>query len=165
VPALDDTDRRLLRQLQTDVTLPYSALAEAAGLSTAAAHERVRKLRSRGVIRRSTIDVDPAAIGRDVLAYVLVKTTQWTGEPSIAQALLDFAPIEEAHIVAGAATLLVKVRATSTRELQLTLRDLHSLPGVSGTDSIIVLETLFERPIYVGNPSDGSGPAPQGRLE
>ncbi len=151
VTELDDIDRRLLRQLQADATLPYSALAEAVGLSTAAAHERVRKLRSRGVIRRSTIDVDPVALGRDVLAYVLVKTTQWMGEPSTAQALLDLTPVEEAHIVAGAATLLVKVRATSTKELQQTLRELHSLPGVSGTDSIIVLETFFERPVQVGD--------------
>ena len=36
------------------------------GLSPGAAHERVRKLRERGVIRRTTIEVDPAAVGRSV---------------------------------------------------------------------------------------------------
>lgn len=149
IAALDDIDRRLLRELQEDATRPYAALAKAVGLSSGAAHERVRKLRDRGVIRRTTIDVDPAALGRDVLAYVLVNATAWMGEPATRQALLALAAVEEAHVVAGAATLMVKVRAASTNELQQTLRDLHGLPGVSGTDTIVVLETFFERAVDV----------------
>jgi Lrp/AsnC family transcriptional regulator, leucine-responsive regulatory protein len=57
--------------------------------------------------------------------------------------------IEAAHVVAGAATLLVKVRASTTKELQNVLRELHSISGVSGTESIIVLETTFERAVNV----------------
>jgi Lrp/AsnC family leucine-responsive transcriptional regulator len=41
-------------------------------LAAGAAHERVRKLRERGVIRRTTVAVDPSALGLGVLAFVLV---------------------------------------------------------------------------------------------
>lgn len=84
-----------------------------------------------------------------MLAYVLVNAIAWMGEPSIREALLALAAVEEAHVVAGAATLMVKVRAASTDKLQQTLRDLHGLPGVSGTDTIVVLETFFERAVDV----------------
>jgi hypothetical protein len=92
-------------------------------------------------------DVDHVAIGRDALAYVLVNTTAWMGDPDVRQSLVELRSVEEAHIVAGTATLLVKVRTNSTKELQEALRDLHNLPGASGTESIVVLETLFDRPV------------------
>ena len=58
---VDDIDRELLALLQEDATQAYAALGKAVGLSAGAAHERVRKLRERGVIRRTTVEVDPAA--------------------------------------------------------------------------------------------------------
>ncbi|MGH3739153.1 MAG: Lrp/AsnC family transcriptional regulator, partial [Micromonosporaceae bacterium] len=57
---MDDVDRDLLGELQHDATQSYAALGEAVGLSAGAVHERVRKLRERGAIRRTTVDVDPA---------------------------------------------------------------------------------------------------------
>lgn len=144
---MDDIDRRLLARLQRDATEPYAALGAAVGLSAAAAHERVRKLRDRGVIRRTTIDVDPSALGRGVLSYVLVEAGAWMGEASTGEALAALPEVEEAHVVAGSGTLLVKVRTATTQDLQGVLRRLYDVDGVSGTQSIVVLETFFERPV------------------
>ena len=69
---VDQTDRELLARLQEDATQSYAALGQAVGLSAGAAHERVRKLKAAGVIRRTTAEVDPAALGAGVLAYVLL---------------------------------------------------------------------------------------------
>jgi Lrp/AsnC family leucine-responsive transcriptional regulator len=149
----DDVDRALLAELQRDATQAYAALGEAVGLSAGAAHERVRKLRERGVIRRTTVDVDPAALGKGVLAFVLVDSTAWMGD-----AAGDFAAvpeIEEAHVIAGSASVLVKVRTSGTDELQDVLRRLYAIEGVSGTQATIVLETFFDRPVAAG-PSTGA---------
>ena len=101
------------------------------------------------MIGSTTVLADPAAIGREVMAYVLVEATEWLGESSTRAALLELDAVQEAHIVAGAATLLLKLRVGSTAELQRALRDLHRLPGAPRTESIVVLETLFERAIHV----------------
>ena len=69
---MDDIDRQLLSLLQADATRPYAALGQAVGLSAGAAHERVRKLRERGVIRSTVADVDPVQVGKGVLAFILV---------------------------------------------------------------------------------------------
>ncbi|TYB56343.1 Lrp/AsnC family transcriptional regulator [Nonomuraea sp. PA05] len=140
---MDDIDRMLVGLLQEDATRSYAVLGKAVGLSSGAAHERVRKLRERGVIRRTTVEVDQEALGRAVTAYVLVDGGSWMGDAG--QALAAVPEVEEAHVIAGPATLLLKVRTTGTRELQDVLRRIFQVDGVTGTQTVVVLETLFER--------------------
>lgn len=141
---LDEIDRALVAQLQQDAGQAYAALGKAVGLSAGATHERVRKLRERGVIRRSTVEVDPRALGLGVLAFVMVESSAWMGDSAAAFAAIP--EIEEAHIIAGSASVLVKVRTATTEQLQDVLRRLYAIDGVSGTQATVSLETFFERP-------------------
>ncbi|MFF4184622.1 Lrp/AsnC family transcriptional regulator [Streptomyces sp. NPDC001691] len=142
---MDDIDRRLVALLQRDATTAYAALGKEVGLSAGAAHERVRKLRERGVIRRTTVEVDPAALGQGVLAFVMVDSTSWMGDSAAAFAAIP--EIQEAHVIAGTASVLVKVRTATTEQLQSVLRRLYAIDGVSGTQATVSLETFFERPV------------------
>ncbi|MFP3992654.1 Lrp/AsnC family transcriptional regulator [Streptomyces sp. E11-3] len=145
---MDAIDRKLLGLLQEDAAQAYSALGKAVGLSAGAAHERVRKLREAGVIRRTTIDVDPAAVGAGVLAFVMVESSAWMGDASGRFAAIP--EIQEAHVIAGSASVLVKVRTATTEQLQDVLRRLYAIEGVSGTQATVALETFFERPVATG---------------
>jgi DNA-binding Lrp family transcriptional regulator len=147
---VDEIDRKLLAELQRDATSPYAALGASIGLSAGSTHERVRKLREARVIRRTTIDVDPAAVGRGMLAFVMVKASAWMGGAPTAAALAALPEVTEAHMVAGGASLLVKIRTGTTEQLQDTLRDIYAIDGVTGTQTIVVLETFFERPVTPG---------------
>ena len=145
---VDDIDRRLIALLQQDATRSYAALGKEVGLSAGAAHERVRKLRDQGVIRATTVDVDPGALDRGVLAFVHVDSSAWMGERGDAFAAVS--EIQEAHVIAGSAAVLVKVRTATTEQLQDVLRRLYAIEGVSGTQATVVLETFFERPVNAG---------------
>lgn len=142
---MDDVDRTLVALLLQDATRSYAALGAEVGLSAGAAHERVRKLRANGTIRRTTVEVDPAALGQGVLAFVLVDSSAWMGDS--AEAFAAVPEVQEAHVIAGTAAVLVKVRASTTERLQDVLRRLYDIPGVSGTQATVVLETFFERPL------------------
>ncbi|SEC09454.1 DNA-binding transcriptional regulator, Lrp family [Amycolatopsis tolypomycina] len=144
---MDEVDRILLNELQRDATQAYAALGRAVGLSAGAAHERVRKLREQDVIRRTTVDVDPAAVGRGVAAFVLVEANAWMGDHPVREALEALPEVVEAHVIAGPASLLVKVRTATTEDLQASLRRLFAIDGVTGTQTIVVLESFFERPV------------------
>ncbi|WP_244180699.1 Lrp/AsnC family transcriptional regulator [Amycolatopsis pretoriensis] len=144
---MDDLDRMLLAELQRDATQAYAALGKVVGLSAGAAHERVRKLREQGVIRRTTVDVDPAAVGRGVAAYVLVEANAWMGDEPVRAALEALPEVVEAHVIAGPASLLVKVRTPTTEQLQASLRRLFAIDGVTGTQTVVILESFFERPV------------------
>ncbi|MEV4414744.1 Lrp/AsnC family transcriptional regulator [Catellatospora sp. NPDC049609] len=150
---MDGIDRALLAALQADATQAYAALGRAVGLSAGSTHDRVRKLRERGIVRRTTVDVDPAAVGRGVLAYVMLQANAWMGDRPTHDALAAIPEIQEAHIVAGSASLLVKIRTSTTEELQAVLRRLFAVDGVTGTQTIVVLETFFERPVDVSDPA------------
>jgi len=144
---MDPTDRLLLAELQRDATQAYAALGETIGLSAGSTHERVRKLRERGVIRRTMVDVDPAAVARNVLAFVLLEANAWMGDDATRGALAALPEVQEAHIIAGPASVLVKIRTSTTEELHGALRRLFQVDGVTGTQTIVALETLFERPV------------------
>ncbi|WP_336206390.1 Lrp/AsnC family transcriptional regulator [Nonomuraea sp. LPB2021202275-12-8] len=142
---MDQIDRALIAQLQRDATQSYAALGQSVGLSAGAVHERVRKLRERGAIRATTVDVDPKVLGLGVLSYVMVDSNAWMGDSAAAFAALP--EVQEAHVIAGAASVLLKVRTPTTEQLQDVLRRIYDIPGVSGTQAIVVLETFFERPV------------------
>ncbi|MFF0739567.1 Lrp/AsnC family transcriptional regulator [Streptomyces sp. NPDC004111] len=157
---MDQVDRELLAQLQQDATQSYAALGRAVGLSAGAAHERVRKLRERGAIRRTAVEVDPVAVGAGVLAYVMVDSTSWMGESAAEFAALP--EVLEAHIIAGRASVLLKVRTDTTGRLQDVLRRVHAIDGVSGTQVTVVLDTFFERQVSPAALSDTAVPEARG---
>jgi DNA-binding Lrp family transcriptional regulator len=103
------------------------------------------------VIRRTTVDVDPVEVGRGVLAFVLVRAAAWIGDEPVGKALADIAAVEEAHVIAGDASLLLKVRTATPGDLQAVLRQVYKLGGVTGTEAIVALDTFFDRPVAAGD--------------
>lgn len=144
--ALDAADRRLLGVLVDDATVSYAELGEQASLSAPAAHERVKRLRRDGVIRRTAALLDPHAVGKPLLAFVHVDTQGWGKTPDLMR-ISRLPEIEEIHSVAGDASLLLKVRARDTQGLESVLSVIYGLPGVVRTRSNIVLSTYLERPV------------------
>jgi DNA-binding Lrp family transcriptional regulator len=70
---LDAVDQRILEALSRNARMPLKELAEAAGLSSPSAAERVRRLEERGVISAFTVDLDLAALGYPLQAIVRVR--------------------------------------------------------------------------------------------
>jgi DNA-binding Lrp family transcriptional regulator len=69
-PSLDSADWRILQQLQDDASITNKELAARVGLPTSSCHERVRRLRTLGVITAVRAVVDPAAVGRGLQAFI-----------------------------------------------------------------------------------------------
>jgi len=70
---LTDLDRALLRALARDARATGSALAAATGASESTVSQRLRTLRSTGVIRGYRADVDLRALGAPLQALVAVR--------------------------------------------------------------------------------------------
>jgi len=145
VRALDARDRRILQIFQRDSSLPQAAIARKVGLSTAAVHERLKKLRSSGVIRRWTAQVDPAAVGAAVSAFVEVSFERSRFEAGFLARVAKLDEVLECHHVTGEFSLLLKVRVGGMEALrQLLLHQLGALDGVSRTRTVVVLSTVKE---------------------
>lgn len=71
--SLDNIDCRILDVLSENARMSLKELAQAVGLSSPSAAERLRRLEERGVVEGFTIAVDPVAIGYPLQAIVRVR--------------------------------------------------------------------------------------------
>jgi Lrp/AsnC family transcriptional regulator, leucine-responsive regulatory protein len=146
---VDDFDRKLLGILVEDATVSYAELGQRVGLSAPSVHERVKRLRRSGAIRRTSVSIDPSSVGKPLLAFIHVDTTGWCKSNALL-AIERFPEVEEIHSVTGDTCLLLKVRAENGQALEGLLAHLYATPGVSATRSYIALSTQLERPVQPG---------------
>jgi DNA-binding Lrp family transcriptional regulator len=146
---VDAADRRLLGVLVEDASVSYAELGTRVGLSAPAAHERVKRLKRSGAIRRTAALVDPLAVGKSLLAFVHVDTRGWGKTPELL-AIERYPEVEEIHTVAGDTCLLLKVRTEGPKALEGLLGRIYETPGVIATRSYVVLSTYLERPVQPG---------------
>ena len=147
VKGLNDTDLAIIALLQAEGRATFAQIAQQVGLSPAAVHERVKKLEARGVITGYKAVVDPEKLGAGVTAFVLV-TQSARPRGGLEDAFERWPWVEECHHIAGEESLLLKVRAESTRALEHVLWEIRALDSVERTKTVIALTTEFEgRPV------------------
>ncbi|MEH6834540.1 MULTISPECIES: Lrp/AsnC family transcriptional regulator [Falsihalocynthiibacter] len=150
---LDPVDRRILGELAVDATQSFATLGGIVGLSAPAVHERVKRLRARGVIRGTVAMLDGKAVGKPLLAFVHVDTTGWGKTPALMQ-FADIPEVEEVHSSTGDACLIMKVRVASSEALEGLLARLYATEGVRGTRTYVALSTHTERSVQAGISSE-----------
>jgi len=149
---IDRIDARLLELLQADGRRAYADLGAAAGISGPAAHERVKKLEARGVIRGYHAHVDPDAVGLGVLAFTWVTQAPGTVDTDLTADFEAVPEIEECHRIAGEADYLLKIRARDTRDLERVVRLIQATKHVFQSETDVVFSTAFEsRPLTLGD--------------
>jgi Lrp/AsnC family transcriptional regulator len=133
---LDRIDRRILRELQGDATLPLARLADRVGLSPTPCWKRVRKLEEAGVIARRVALVDPGKAGLTLTAFVAVTAQDHSpaAQAELPAALAALPEVLEVWRMAGEADFLLKVVTPDMPAFdrfyrQLTAR--HSLKAVT----------------------------------
>lgn len=163
---IDATDREILKILQQNARVSNAEIARQVGMAPSAILERIRKLEARGVIQGYEVRIDPAALGLNLLAYILVRTKDSGGELLTGETLAQIEEVQEVHHIAGEDCFLVKARVRDARTLGRLLRErFASGGGISTTRTTIVLETLHETtrlPIDAASleagPVSGAGP-------
>jgi len=122
-PLLDATNLALLRLLAVDPRLPMSELARRVGMSAPAVTERVQRLHEGGVIRGARLDLDPAALGLGITAFVRVRPMP--GQLSAIAELVKAIPeVVECHRVTGEDCFIMKVLVGRVELLEAVLDEL-----------------------------------------
>lgn len=137
---MDDTDRLVLDVLRADARVSIRDLAAQVHVSRASAYARVKRLRDSGVIRGFTVDIDPAALGLGLPAYVHVRIKQnsWKTFRQKAWALEEAVHVA---LVAGDFDCVLLVRTRDAEHLrELVLERIQALPEVLATQTVLVFE-------------------------
>ena len=136
---VDETDRAIIEQLQTDGRIAYTKLGAAIGLSEAAARQRVQRLMDGGVIQIVAV-TNPLLLGYRRMAMIGVRTEGPT--EGIAAALEAFPDIEYLVITAGSFDMMCEVVVPDdTTLLNLTNR-IRAVDGVTNTETFIYLSLV-----------------------
>lgn len=155
---LDDIDRSILGFLQADASLAYADLGERVGLSASTINDRLKRLRSRGIIRRISAEIDPHSLGLDLLVFVLVEVGGIEAERAFLTAMQKVPAVMECHHIAGDFSYLLKVRVASTGAYEDFL-NLHikNLAGIRRTQSLIALSSPKDSHTLPTDLSPGGG--------
>ena len=86
-------------------------------------------------------DVDPAALGYEVTAFITLEIRQAGGHDPVAERLAAIPEVLEVHTITGAGDMLCRVVARTNADLQRVLDAIVSAEGVVRSSTLISLAT------------------------
>ena len=140
---VEPTDRRIVDLLRQDGRLSFTDLGKQLGLSTSAAHQRVRRLEERGVITGYTARIDAAKVGLPITAFISVTPVDPAAPDDIPDRLRGLSEIEACYSVAGDENYILKVRVGGPGGLEDLIARIRAAAAVS-TRTTVVLSTPWE---------------------
>lgn len=138
---LDQLDTELIRTLTDHPRTGFLELSRLTGVSRATVQARVQRLEESGVITGYGPDLDLAAAGYPVLAFVSLEIAQG-GLDLIAQELARVPEILEAYGTTGPGDVNCRVAARSHDHLQDTLIRINRIASVVRSTSVIALSRV-----------------------
>ncbi len=145
--ALDKFDHEILHALLSEGRIAWVQLAERISLSPTACQRRVRLLEDAGVIRHYGADVDLAALGFPVKAFVAVRIERQSIDLAEAfrAAIHRYPEVRSAHMLSGDTDFMLQVVAPDLQRFgKFIQEELLNRPGIKDASSLIVLETVKE---------------------
>lgn len=117
----DEYDKGILRILYEDSKISNSALAQKISLSPPATLERVRKLRTNGIIQGQRAILDKKKLGRGLTCFIALQIKHLRRQEDyrrIEEHLKQFEEIEEIYFLTGRIDYLIKVNIRDIDEFR-----------------------------------------------
>lgn len=143
---LDDFDISIIKELEKDGRMAYSAIASALKISNTMVHQRINRLVEQGIISGIKPVIDEKKIGYDWASFTGITLNKDQDSNRIIEELKNIPEITECYYVTGSFTLYIKIVAQDHEHMRKILYEkIDNIPGISKTDSIIELGCAFKR--------------------
>jgi Lrp/AsnC family transcriptional regulator, leucine-responsive regulatory protein len=151
---VDSVDARLLRRLEAAGRTSIADLARTLGMAAPSVAERLKRLEEAGVIRRFTVEIDPAALGYSLAAYIRIRPT--SGQvAAVAKLLAELPEIVECDRITGDDCFMARAHVRSVEALERLIDRI--VPFAQTNTSIIQsspvrrrLPPLNDEPVAIG---------------
>ncbi len=145
---MDEKDKKILEILKDHAEYTTREIAKKTLLPVTTVHNRIKKLRDDGIIKKYTVRLDHSKLGNNFVAYVLVSTnlellkrknkTQYDLISDIRKSYF----VERADIVTGGTDIVVIVRVSDVQEFdECLVKRLQMIEGINSTQSLIVIHS------------------------
>jgi Lrp/AsnC family leucine-responsive transcriptional regulator len=143
--AMDDIDRKILRALCADCRVSFRDLSRSVYLSPNATAERIRRLKSRGIIRGFHALLDPALLGLSVEAYIDVRLQPGTSAQSFEAAVMKLPGVVSMAILTGSFDVRLRVACKDQTDLVRLIETLRARTGAQETNSTVIYREIETR--------------------
>jgi DNA-binding Lrp family transcriptional regulator len=138
---IDRLDAALIELLAAEPRVGVLEASRRLRVARGTVQARLERMAERGVITGYGPDVDPAALGYEVTAFITLEIRQAGGHDPVAERLAAIPEVLEAHTITGAGDMLCRVVARTNADLQRVLDAIVSTEGVVRSATLISLAT------------------------
>jgi Lrp/AsnC family leucine-responsive transcriptional regulator len=138
---LDPTDVEILKLLQYDAGLTNKELSYKLHKSIATIHERVRRLKEHGYIKRIVAILDRKKINKNLIAFSQVLLNDHTAETlnTFEKEVIKLPEVMECFQMTGTFDFILRVATSDMDEYHTFYRKLGTLPKITSVQSFFVL--------------------------
>ena len=138
---IDSLDANLIALLAAQPRVGVLEASRRLGVARGTVQARLDRLAARGVVTGYGPDVNPAAIGHGITAFVTLEIRQAGGHDPVAARLAGIPEVLEAHTITGPGDMLCRVVARTNPDLQRVIDAIVDVPGVMRAVTVIALAT------------------------
>ncbi len=146
---LDEKDRKIISMLKENSRMTTGEMSKKSGIPQTTIHNRIRKLKKEGVIKRFTIDLDRKMLGKGLVAFIHCSVSyrtdkgKKTDQYEVATRVNAMPEVEGVSIVTGENDLIVRVALKDVDELNdFIISKLRNIDGIERTMTSVVLSEV-----------------------
>ncbi len=138
---LDTTDLEILKILQKDASLTNKEISFKLHKSIATVHERIKRLREQGYIKRVVAILDRKKIDKSLIAFSQVLLNDHTADTldTFEREVVKFPEVMECFQMTGTFDFILRVATGDMDEYHRFYRKLGTLPKITSVQSFFVL--------------------------
>jgi DNA-binding Lrp family transcriptional regulator len=143
---IDEKDKKILDILKEHSDWTTRVIAKKINLPITTVHNRIKKLKKEGIIKKYTIETDNRKLEQNFVSYVLISANlhilkqKHKTQYDLAKELRKFWFIERVDIVSGGTDLVAIVRVKDVDEFnEILLGKMQLIEGIEKTQSLVVI--------------------------
>lgn len=143
---MDEFDKRILKLLREDATLPLKEIGKRVGLySPSAISKRIELLRMNGFIKKITATIDYSRMGFTFVTLTLIRGKYGGNyKDTIAEKLKKIPGIVSVYFLLGDIDFMIKTVSKSKDDYSKILDRLSSIAEIERSDTRTILQTYKE---------------------
>jgi len=140
-PVTDQLDAQLVQLLRDEPRVGVLEASRRLGVARGTVQARLDRMQAHGVITGFGPDIDPAALGYGVTAFVTLEIRQAGGHDPVSHGLAAIPEVLEVYTITGPGDMLCRVVARTNADLQRVIDAIVEVAGVVRASTVIALDT------------------------
>lgn len=147
---IDNVDLQILNILMKNAKKPYTEVAKQVYVSGGTVHVRMKKLEDAGIVKGTTLEIDPTKLGYDITVFIGIFLAKSALYDDVITELKAIREITNIHYTTGNYSMFAKLHCRDTQHLKDLLHDkIQKVEGIIRTETMISLEESVNRNIEV----------------